>query len=93
MYDEPVVAWKYTQDRELETGRGISKESFIHSCKNIPINLRKALTMFGKVNNFEFNIVIQKGLRDKNYRVVSDRIDIDKIIDKVYNLDEIRKSL
>lgn len=93
MYDDAPTAWGYTQSREIETKRGISKSGFLKSCENIPTNLKKAVTQFGRESNFSLKVVIQKKLRDKVYDIVSSKKSVDKIIEQGYNIDSLKKLL
>lgn len=93
MYDKPEIAWKYTQLREIETDRGIDREGFINSCKNITTNLLEAMAQFKDHPNFSISVVKQKQLRDRNYEVVTNIESIDKIISTGYNIDNIQETL
>jgi len=93
MHDKPETAWAYTQYREQETDRGIDKDGFIESCKNISSNLKRALLKFRSDPNFTLSVVIQKELRDKNYDLVTTDDDIDKIIGEGYNIDNLKETL
>lgn len=93
IYDDPETSWQYTDLREIETKRGISKEGFIRSCQNVPKNLKTAVEKFSNNDKFRLYIVAQKRLRDKNYSVITDINRIDKIINEGYNIDNLRKIL
>lgn len=93
LYDDAKTAWEYTKSREAETRRGIDREGFLRACKNVSANLREALEKFGSNKNFTLYVVVQKKLRDKDYKIYGDRERIDKIIDKGYNIDTLRKTL
>lgn len=93
MYDNPQTAWEYTQYREQETDRGIDRDGFIESCENISSNLKTVMLKFSSNPNFTLSIIRQKELRDKNYDVITDDKEIDKIINEGYNIDKIKETL
>lgn len=93
MHDDPKTAWSYTQSRETETKRGIDLEGFLKSSKNIPLNLKSVLNKFKTHERFSLSVVVQKELRDKDYRIVNDLSEIDNIIDRVYNMDISKETL
>lgn len=93
MYDKADVAWSYTKAREKVTDRGIDRDDFLTSCKNISENLKSALAQFKDHPNFTISVVKQKELRDKNYDVLTDIQDIDNIITKGYNIDKLKETL
>lgn len=92
MHDNPETAWGYTKSREVETKRGIDFDGFKRACKNIPLNLKTALNRFDKNEYFSISIILQKELRDKEYKVITERTDIDKIIATGYNIDNLKES-
>lgn len=92
MYDDAETAWNYTKLREIETERGIDLNGFIESCRNVPINLSAARAKFNE-DNFELFVVKQKELRDKDYNVLTDDIEIDEIIKEGYNIDKLKEIL
>lgn len=93
MYDDASTAWNYTRSREVETKRGITKDSFLHSCLNIKNNLKLAVTKFGDNPKFRLNVVVQKELRDKEYKILTASAAVDAVIDKGYNIDKINDIL
>lgn len=93
MYDKADVAWSYTKSRESVTNRGINKDDFLNSCKNISGNLSSAMIQFSNHPNFTISVVKQKELRDKNYDVLTYVQDIDKIINEGYNIDNLKATL
>lgn len=93
MYDNALTAWRYTQLREIETRRGITHEGFLRACQNVSINLKTALKRFSAHPGFTFRVVLQKKLRDKEYKILTEQSDIDKLLNKGYNIDSLRKKL
>lgn len=93
MYDDATTAWYYTIAREKETDRGINREGFIESCKNVPINLAAARQKFDTNEKFRIFVVKQKELRDRDYNILTSEEDIDDIIKEGYNIDIIKEML
>jgi len=93
MHDKAEVAWSYTKSREKVTDRGIGREDFLNSCKNISGNLKMAMLQFRDNPNFTISVVKQKELRDKNYDILTSADDIDKIINEGYNIDNLKETL
>ncbi len=92
MYDNANTAWEYTKTRETETKRGIDLDGFTRACKNIPVNIRTVVSRFKTHKGFMMNIVVQKELRDRNYEIVTEWTEIDKIIDAGYNIDNFKET-
>lgn len=90
MYDRPEIAWEYTKLREQETNRGIDKDGFSNSCKNISANIQEALLKFRSNPEFTISIVKQKKLRDRQYDIITSQNEIDKIVATGYNIDKIK---
>lgn len=93
MYDRPEIAWEYTKLREQETNRGIDKDGFSNSCKNISANIQEALLKFRSNPEFTISIVKQKKLRDRQYDIITSQNEIDKIVATGYNIDKIKETL
>jgi len=91
MFDKPETAWSYTVDREKLTDRGIGRDEFIQSCKNLSANLLKARELFSGNKNFTMKVVKQKVLRDKNYEYVTDSQEIDNIIKQGYDIAKVKE--
>ncbi len=87
LYDNAETAWDYTQKRELETYRGVSRDGFVAACKNIIVNLKEVRKRFAENPQFQIVAVVQKKLRDKDYYITTELIEVDKIIDKPYTLE------
>jgi len=93
MHDEANISWKYTRAREKITQRGIDLAGFKRACVNVSTNLRAAVDAYESNPNFTLSIVLQKKLRDKDYAVLSDKAMIDSVINKGYNIDELKETL
>lgn len=89
MYDKAETAWMYTQKREQLTDRGVSKEGFIEASRNISRNLQKVVLEHRDNPNFAISVVVQKELRDKFYTITTEKYEVDKIINKPYNIDKL----
>jgi predicted ABC-type ATPase len=89
MYDKAKTAWHFTQQREKETNRGVSKEGFIAASTNLITNLKQASIRFSNHEDFSIFAVLQKQLRDKNYIITSQRDKVDNMLDKTYNVSEL----
>jgi hypothetical protein len=87
VHDDIETSWKFTQDRELLTDRGITRASFEEACVKVPQNVLKALEKFEKEQMFSMAVFIQKTpLRNKNYTLVRDRMQIDELLRRGYNI-------
>lgn len=73
MHDKVETSWKYTLAREKLTSRGIEKQGFIKSCSGVITNCRTAIEKFGTNEQFNISVVLQKELRDRDYKVVHNR--------------------
>ncbi len=91
MHDKVTTSWKFTRAREKITKRGIDQNGFKRACKSVVENLNNALSKFNDNPNFHISVVVQKELRDKDYKVISDRKIIDTILNQGYNIDEIKE--
>lgn len=91
LYQEPALAWKFTQIREKVEGRNITKEVFIAEYLAAMENVNKAKQEFG--NQVELDLII------KNYsnKLEKLNLNIDKVdsyVNNIYNrvsLEEIIK--
>ncbi|HSX00588.1 MAG TPA: zeta toxin family protein [Patescibacteria group bacterium] len=91
MHDKAQTAWSFTKSRELETNRGIDSAGFVEASKNIPKNVKAAKDRFQGHPMFHLYLVLQKELRDKDYKIISDLNDIDSILDEGYNIDKLKE--
>lgn len=90
VYQDPKRAWEFTLAREKIEHRSISKEGFLESYYKTINNLHKAAMQF------DGRITIHIMEKDKNNKVKGQWVDvsedrIDKIINIIYNKDELRK--
>jgi UDP-N-acetylglucosamine kinase len=82
VYQDPKIAWKFTQDREKVEGRNIPKDVFIHGfleSRNVAQLLKDK---YG--DGIELN-VIEKDYDNATKEIWSDVDRIDKYIEKVYS--------
>lgn len=87
VWQDPVLAWQLTKDREVVTKRAIERDGFIQSCLNVPNNLQTARKKFGDKISI---IVIQKN-QNHNFDVVRDPSEIDEILSKTYTKNRLGK--
>ncbi len=88
LYQDPIIAWKFTQDRELLEGRNITKDAFINGFVSSKNNVNKLKNDFG--HQIRLNLVI----KDYDNDIGKTRLDIENIdnhLDIFYNEDELRK--
>lgn len=90
MHDDILTSWNYTQAREMVTARGIDRDGFLKACSNVIRNVKKATELFKSNERFLIDVVLQKELRDKDYKVVNDRDVIDKLLDTGYDIDKVK---
>lgn len=90
MHDDISTSWSYTKAREKITQRGIDLAGFKRACTNVITNLKAAINAYDPNSHFSFSIVLQKELRDKEYKIISDRAAIDKVLDTGYNIDKLQ---
>ncbi|MEO6761500.1 MAG: zeta toxin family protein [Candidatus Saccharimonadales bacterium] len=93
MYDSADSAWYYTKKRKLETGRSVDRDGFIRAVDSLTNNIRQVVRQHDNNPLFSISAVVQKELRDKKYHILTQKQDIDKIINLDYNLDNIRKDV
>lgn len=72
VYQEPIVAWQFTQRREKKEGRHIPKEAFIEQFFGAKETVNKIKEHFGKQVIVYF---VEKDLKQKNVRVM---VNVDK---------------
>ncbi|TSA45023.1 hypothetical protein D4R51_02630 [bacterium] len=90
LFQNPVVAWKFTKIREETEGRRVSKKVFIHSFLRARENVNEAKAHFG--DRIELNMIIKDFTN--NYEKVFPNIEsIDKYLPKVYTDKELEKLL
>jgi hypothetical protein len=90
MHDKVETSWSYTKSREVLTSRGIGKAGFMKTCKNVMRNLRAAVEKYSENDHFQLSVVLQKTLRDKDYRVITDGKAIDDVLNTGYNIDSLK---
>lgn len=90
MHDDVSTSWNYTKARERITQRGIGLAGFKRACTNVITNLKAAINAYDPHSHFSLSIVLQKELRDKEYKIVSDRASIDRVLNTGYNIDRLK---
>ena len=90
LFQDPLVAWKFTQVREGKEGRRVSKEVFINASIRARDNVDKTKAYFG--DKIELNLFIKDFSKD--FEKLYDNIErLDKYIPKVYTKEELEKLL
>ena len=90
LFQDPVIAWKFTKIREETEGRRVSKEVFIHSFLRARENVNEAKAHFGE--RIELNMIVKNFT--ENYEKVYSNIErIDKYLSKVYTINELEEIL
>ncbi len=94
IYQDPIVAWRFTKDREIIEGRNIPKETFIEqyfgamdTVRKIRDNFDSNVTIFLIVKNFEKHAV------EKMVEINTSGSEIDEHIQNTYTLNELKKIL
>lgn len=90
IFQDPIVAWKFTKIREEIEGRRVSKEVFIHSFLRARENVNKAKAHFGK--KIELNMII-KDFTNNFEKVFLNVSGIDKYLPKIYTINELKEIL
>lgn len=90
IFQNPIVAWKFTKIREETEGRQVSKEVFIHSFLRARENVNEAKVHFG--GKIELNMII-KDFTNNFEKVFLNVGSIDKYLPKVYSIDELKEIL
>jgi predicted ABC-type ATPase len=90
LFQDPIVAWKFTKIREETEGRRVSKEVFIRAFFRARENVNEAKAHFGE--KIELNMIIKDFIN--NFEKVFPNIrSIDKYLPKVYTGNELEKIL
>ena len=90
IYQDPVVAWEFTQKRAVVEERIVPKQAFVRSFFNSMENIKIAKKEFG--NRIQIELIIKNFQEDKE-TTFSDIYDIDKYIKFEYNEEELLKIL
>ena len=90
IYQDPIVAWKFTKMREKLEGRNIPKESFINhffgaieTINNVNKEFKGQVMIYFVKKNLEFNTV------DEITRIISSRHKVDDLIGTTYTKQEL----
>ncbi|MDR2833694.1 MAG: zeta toxin family protein [Streptococcaceae bacterium] len=90
VYQNPIVAWNFTKERQKVEGRVVPKERFINAYFKARMNLIKVKKEFP--SEFELNIVIKD--YDNNISEVHfDTDNIELILPEIYTLKELEEKL
>jgi predicted ABC-type ATPase len=90
LFQDPQVAWNFTQIREKKEGRMVPKEVFINSFFRARENVSKAKAHFG--NQIILNLIIKDFT--KNFEQAYPNVNaIDEYVPKVYTKEELERLL
>ncbi|MFA5990852.1 MAG: zeta toxin family protein [Candidatus Doudnabacteria bacterium] len=90
LFQDPKVAWNFTQIREAKEGRRVSKEVFINACLRARENVDKAKAHFG--DKIELNLFIKDFSKD--FEKLYDNVgSLDKYLPTIYTKEELEKLL
>jgi predicted ABC-type ATPase len=90
IYQEPEIAWKFTQEREKVEGRNIPKSAFIHGfieSRHVVQRLKDTYKSKIVLN------VIEKNYKNENKEIWTDVSNIDKYIPNRYSVQELEDML
>lgn len=90
IYQAPVEAWEFTKIRELAEGRSVPITVFVDAYYNSRANVSEVKAEFG---NDVLLQVITKSYNENKETVYSDVQDLDKVLPKLYNKDELIRKL
>lgn len=90
VYQEPSIAWEFTQKREKIEHRNIPKESFVKEFIDSKENVNKIKKYFG--DKIHLNLIV-KNYKNNREQIESDIESVDHFIKKTYNEDEINNIL
>lgn len=86
VWKDPSQAWQHTKDRELIEKRKIDRKGFIHSCANVPDNLKKVRERYGE--NLPI-VAFKRNESNDDYTITRDPREVDKIINIRYTEEEL----
>lgn len=90
LYQDPKIAWEYTQKREALEHRKVSKEIFIAAFVNSRLNINETKRSFG--DRVELNLVINNF--NANFEKIILNIDnVDQYLPTVYDVDNLSNFL
>ncbi len=90
LFQDPLVAWKFTEKREVLEGRNITKEAFVRAFISSKENVNYLKDVFK--DKVRMNLII----KDYNNDVGKTKLDIDNVdshLDIFYTKDELEKLL
>lgn len=90
LFQDPMIAWKFTQVREEQEGRRVAKDVFITAFFRAQENVKIVKKHFG--SSILLNIIVKDFTTDFE-RVVLDVPDIDPYLPRVYTAEELEKLL
>jgi len=94
LYQDPKIAWQFTQKREVVEGRNIPKKSFIEQFLGAENVIRRVRNQFGK--EVSIQLVKKDFYKNKVYEAVEiepDGLQIDEFIEHRYTKEELEELL
>jgi predicted ABC-type ATPase len=90
LFQDPLVAWNFTKQREIEEGRRIPKTAFVKEFFDARGAVNEVKSRFG--SNVQLNIII-RNLNDQNYDFKLNVDSIDNFVEVYYTASELESKL
>ena len=90
IYQDPVLAWKFTKAREIEEGRKVTKETFIEKYFNSMLVVKDIKDEFDDLIRVHF---VQKDINNQVSRIEFNVDRVDSYIKKKYDVESLDKLL
>ncbi|MFA7309178.1 MAG: zeta toxin family protein [Patescibacteria group bacterium] len=86
VYQDPLIAWRFTQAREAIEGRRVTKETFINAFLKSRDNVRLVKEQFG--SEIRLDVILKDFTHDIG-QVFTDVAEIDQFLPKAYTKEEL----
>ena len=90
VFQDPVIAWNFTKQREISEGRHVPKERFISAFINSRENISKVTKKFGYLVEV---IIVIKDYRNEISEIASGIDNLELILPKTYSFKELEALL
>lgn len=90
VFQDPVIAWNFTKQREISEGRHVPKERFISAFINSRENISKVTKKFGDLVEV---IIVIKDYRNEISEIASGIDNLELILPKTYSFKELEALL
>jgi len=90
VFQDPVIAWNFTKQREISEGRHVPKERFINAFINSRENISKVTEKFGDLVEV---IIVIKDYRNEISEIATGIDNLDLILPKTYSFKELEELL